>query len=146
MKVTVTRSIAAPVEQVFGMVSSVHEMAKLFPDRVLKIETLSENETGVGARHRELRLLGKREDVVEIETTEYVPNERVVSVADKAGSLWYTGFDLAPEGAGTLVTLTMEAQPKHVFARIMNAFMKSALRKGAATEVDEIKAHLERNV
>lgn len=144
MKVEAARKIDAPIDRVFNFVSNVHEMAKAFPDSVIKIETLSEHDTGQGARFREHRLLGKKEDVIEIETIEFVQNEHVKSVTLTAGSLWYTGFAVEPEGSGTLLTMTMEAQPQNLFARIMNIFLKLGMKKGAAEEIDKLKAHCER--
>ena len=143
MKVATTTKIDAPIDRVFNFVSNVHEMAKAFPDSVIKLETLTENDAGVGARFRETRLLGKKEDVIELETIEYVVNERVKSETLTAGSLWQTGFAVEPEGSGTLLTMTMEAQPQNLFARITNVFLKRSLNKGAAEEIDKVKAHCE---
>ena len=144
MKVEETRKVDAPIEKVFGFVSNVHEMAKAFPDSVIKIEVLSENDTGLGARFREHRLLGKKKDVIELETVEYVLNEKVASETVTAGSLWRTGFAVEPEGSGTLLTISMEAEPQNLFGRILLLLMKSKLKKGGAEEIEKVKAHLER--
>lgn len=144
MKVEATRKIDAPLDRVFNFVSSVHAMAKAFPDSVIKIETLTEHDRGLGARFRETRLLGKKEDVIVLETIEYIQNERVKSETLTAGSIWHTGFAVKPEGSGTLLTMTMEAEPQNFFARITNLFLGLGAKKGAAEEIDKLKAHCER--
>ena len=90
MKISVSESIDAPLTEVFGLVSNPLLMSKAFPESVKKMEVLSEHQQGGGARFRETRWLRGREDVIEIETIEYVENEKVLSVAETGGSLWYT--------------------------------------------------------
>ena len=139
MKISVSETIDAPLADVFEFVSNPVLMSKAFPESVKKMEVLSEHETGVGARFRETRLLRGREDVIEIETVEHVENERVLSVADTGGSLWYTGFAVAPGENGTVLTVSMEAQAKSLFVRITNFCMKPWLKKGGAQEMQGIK-------
>jgi carbon monoxide dehydrogenase subunit G len=144
MKISVSETIDAPPADVFKFVSNPVLMSKAFPESVKKMEVLSENDQGVGSRFRETRLLRGREDVIEIETVEYVENEKVLSVAETGGSLWYTGFAVAPVAAGTLLTVSMEAQAKNLFVRIANFCMKPWLKKGGAEEVQAIKDHFSR--
>ena len=75
MKISMSES---PVKEVFGLVSNPLLMSEAFPESVKKMEVLSEHQQGVGARFRETRLLRGREDVIEIETIEYVENEKVL--------------------------------------------------------------------
>lgn len=144
MNLTISRKVDAPPDRVFKLVSNIPEMSKAFPDKEVKIEVLTENVTGLGARFREFRRLGKKEDVIELEITEYVPSEHVVSETLAGGSIWQTGFAVVPEGEGTLLTLTMAARPQTIFARIMNLLIKSSLKKGAAEEIDSLKTFCER--
>ena len=139
MKISVSETIDAPLSDVFEFVSNPVLMSKAFPESVKKMEVLSDHEQGVGSRFRETRLLRGREDVVEIETVEYVENEKVLSVADTGGSLWYTGFAVAAGESGTVLTVSMEAQAKSVFVRIANFCMKPWLKKGGAQEMQGIK-------
>ena len=142
MKISVSESIDVPLTEVFGLVSNPLLMSKAFPDSVKKMEVLSEHQLGVGARFRETRLLHGREDVVEIETVEYVENEKVLSVAETGGSLWYTGFAVAPAGIGTVLTVSMEAKASSLVARIANFFMKPWLKKRGVEELKKIKEYL----
>ena len=144
MKISVSESIDAPLTEVFGLVSNPLLMSKAFPDSVKKMEVLSEHQLGVGARFRETRLLHGREDVVEIETVEYVENEKVLSVAETGGSLWYTGFAVAPADFGTVLTVSMEAKASSLVARIANFFMKPWLKKGGVEELKKMN-ELEQN-
>jgi carbon monoxide dehydrogenase subunit G len=145
MKVSMSETIDAPLEEVFNFVSNPVLMAKAFPESVKKMEVLSGHEIGVGARFRETRLVRGREDVVEIETVEYIENERVLSLADTGGSLWYTGFAVVAGDSGTVLTVSMEAQAKSLLARVANYCMKPWLIKGGTQEMEGIKAHFPRS-
>ena len=142
MKISLSESIDAPLTEVFGLVSNPLLMSKAFPESVKKMEVLSAHQQGVGARFRETRLLRGRENVIEIETIEYVENEKVLSVAETGGSLWYTGFAVAPAGIGTVLTVSMEAKASSLVVRIANFFMKPWLKKGGVEELKKIKEYL----
>ena len=144
MEVTKSCTIDAPVDRVFKLVSDVTAMSKAFPESVLKIEELTENGPELGARYREHRMLGKKEDVIELETTAYVENEYVAMETLAGGSIWRTGWTLAPHGQNTHLSLTMQAEPQAFYARIMNFFMKSALDKGAQEELVKIARGMKR--
>lgn len=137
-----SETIDAPVIEVFEFVSNPLLMSKAFPQSVKKMEVLSENQLGVGARFRETRLLRGREDIIEIETVDYVENEKVLSVAEAGGSLWFTCFTVVPAGIGTVLTVSIEAKAKSLAVRAANFCMKPWLKRGGVEELKRIKEYL----
>jgi len=141
MKMSISDIISAPLEEVFALVSSPVAMARAFPESVKKMEVLSEQRQGLGSRFRETRILRGKEDVIEIEIIEFVPNESVRSVAETGGSIWYTGFGVAPTNGGTQLTISIEARAQSFLMRIANFCMKPWLLNGGKEEMEGIKVH-----
>jgi uncharacterized protein YndB with AHSA1/START domain len=139
----VSRTIRAPIERVFEVVAHVEEFRKANP-RIVKIEFLSSQHTGVGTRFRETRKVGGREASCVLEVTEYVPPERVRIVSEMGGSIWDTVFTLKPVDEGVELTMVMEAHAKNFFARMMNALIKGMIRKAVAEDKDAVKAYCEK--
>ena len=111
-RVKVTRTINAPVQRVFETVSDITKFAETQPD-ITKIEFLSDQEIGVGARFKETRIMKGKEATVELEVTEYCPNERVRLVSDSHGTVWDSKFTTTANRADTKdLTLVMEARPQ----------------------------------
>ncbi len=141
---TVSLHVDAPVEAVFDAVAHIQNFREIVPD-IIKVEFLSEQQTGVGTRFRETRMMGKREAATELEVTEYRPHERVRMVADAGGTIWDTVFTtVAAPGSGTDLTLVMEARAYKLAARMFNPLIKGMVRKAIEKDMSAVKAHCER--
>lgn len=143
MQTTVTRVIDAPVAKVFETVAHIEAFSKVVPE-IVKVEFLGEQRTGVGTRFRETRRMKGREMSVELEVTEYEPGKRVRIVADTAGTVWDTVFEVQPKNGKTLLTMAMDARAHTLMARIFNLLIKGMVRKGIERDMDAVKAHCER--
>lgn len=88
-RMTVHRTINAPIEVVFKTVAEIENFSKAVP-HITKIEFLTECKKGPGTKFRETRLMKGKEATTELEVTEHVENERVRLVAGSHGTVWDT--------------------------------------------------------
>jgi uncharacterized protein YndB with AHSA1/START domain len=139
----VTRTIQAPVEQVFDAVAHIDRFSQIVED-IVRVEYLSEHERGVGARFRETRRMNGNEETVELEVTEYVENDRVRIVADAGGTVWDTLFTVAAGDRETTLTMTMEARAHKLLAKLINPLIKGMVRKSVEKDMDAVKVFCER--
>jgi len=141
---TVTRTICASAESVFEAVAHIENFSKIVPE-IRKVEFLSEQKFGVGARFKETRLMGKREGTTTIEVTEYASPERVRMVADEGGTIWDTTFTIRPTAADQVeLVMVMEARAHKFFAKLINPLIKGMIRKFIEKDLDAVKAHCEK--
>src|SRR6185295_361887 len=86
-RLVVMRTIDAPIDVVFRTVADITQFSRALP-HIVKVEFLSDARLGAGTRFRETRLMKGKENVTELEVTEYVENDRVRLVADNHGVVW----------------------------------------------------------
>lgn len=142
-RTTVSRVIHAPLEKVFDTVAHIDNFSKVVPE-IVRVEFVSENRSGVGARFRETRRMGKREMTVELEVKEYVENDRIRIVSDTAGTVWDSLFTVKPAAeSATELTLTMDAKAHEFLPKLVNPLFKGLIRKGIEKDMDAVKAHCE---
>ena len=142
-RTTVTRTIKAPVESVFKTVAHIDNFSKVVPD-IVKVEFLSEQKSGVGARFRETRRMGKREASTVLEVTEYVENEHVRLVSDQGGTIWDSVFTTKPNSDGTVeLKMVMDANAYKLFAKVVTPLIKGVVRRAIEKDLDAVKAHCE---
>ena len=142
-RVTVTKTINAPLEFVFQTVAEIENFSKAIP-HIVKVEFISENKTGVGAKFRETRIMmGKQAETV-LEVTEYSENDRIRLVSDEGGTIWDSLFTvkMTVDGATELI-LVMEARPYKTMARILNPITTFMVRKGVISDMDAVKQYCE---
>lgn len=139
-----SRQIKAPVAAVFDAVTNVENFPEKNAD-ILRVEILTEQKRGVGARFRETRRMGKREGTTELECTEYVENQRVRFVTDQGGAVWDSIFTTTASDGGTLLTLEMEARPHKFMARIITPLIAGMVSKAVEKDMDAVKAYCEGN-
>jgi uncharacterized protein YndB with AHSA1/START domain len=141
-RITIVRSIAAPVEKVFATVADIRQYASAVKD-IVKFEFLSEVRSGVGTRFRETRVMNGKEHRTELDVTEYVRNERVRMVADSHGTVWDTLFDVKAVDGQTVLTTTMDATSRKLLPRIIVPLMSGKIGKAIAKDMDGVKAYCE---
>jgi hypothetical protein len=139
---SVSRTINAPIELVFGRISDVRRFAEVSED-VLEIEFLSETTHGVGTRFRETRNMNGRKATTELEVTEFVENERVRFVSDAGGTIWDTVMAVTANGDTTDLEMTMDARPSNFVARIVNLVIKGMVTRAVTRDMDQLKAWCE---
>jgi len=141
-RTVVTRSIKAPINLVFKTVSEIENFSKAIP-HIMRVEFLSENKSGIGARFRETRLMRGKEVSTELEVTEFVQDSHVRLVADSHGTVWDTLFEVSPNNGGTELTMTMDARAYRLLPKILNPLMKGMVRRAIEQDMDMIKSFCE---
>ena len=141
-QVSVSKTIAAPVPVVFRAISDVENLPATNPD-IVGVEFLSAQRAGVGTRFRETRAMGSKQNVTELEITEYVENERVRMVADSHGTVWDTVFTVTPDSAAARLEIVMDARAHKLLPKLLNPIFKGLFRKGLAKHIDAVGAWCE---
>ncbi|MFT7680295.1 MAG: hypothetical protein ACI8QC_004301 [Planctomycetota bacterium] len=127
-------------ESVFTAISDVPGLPNTNPE-IVEVEILSTQTSGVGTRFRELRRMGKRELVTELELTEWDPPRSVRMLADTHGTVWDTLFTVSPVEGGTLLKLDMDARAHALLPRLLNPLMKGLFRKGLVKHLDALESY-----
>ncbi len=140
---TSSRQIKAPLDVVFQAITDIEKFPEKNPD-IVKVELLSDQKTGVGAKFRETRRMNDREGSTVIECTEYVENDRVRFVADQGGAIWDSVYVVKPHGEVTDLMLAMEARPHKLVAKIIVPFIIGAVGKAVEQDMDAVKTYCER--
>lgn len=137
-----TRTINAPVEQVFKTVSDIRNFSKAVPD-IVDIEMLSEISTGVGTRFRETRNMNGRKASTELEVTEYEENSRIRLVSDTHGTIWNSEFTVRDKDGRSELQLVMDARAYKMMSKMMNPFFKKIIQKALEKDMDAVKIYCE---
>ncbi|MFQ5843425.1 MAG: SRPBCC family protein [Planctomycetota bacterium] len=143
IRITVTRTIASPVEVVFATAADIRRFSKALP-HIVRFEFLSEVRSGVGTRFRETRLMRGKEQTTELEVTEYIQDDRIRMVADSHGTVWDTVFTVAPNEGGTTLAMTMDARAYKLFPRLLNPLVMGMIKKAVERDMDLVKAFCEK--
>jgi hypothetical protein len=139
-----TINIEAPLEEVFRTISLASEFSNAIP-HILEIEFLSEIHEGIGTKFRETRLMNNRKTTTTLEVTEFDRNKSIRIIAIAGGTTWDSLFSVKQEENHVKLTLEMEARPHHIFAKIMNYFIKDMLQKALKNDLKSVKEYCENN-
>ena len=141
-RITIQRRVEAPLAQVFSVLADSETFAAALP-HVVGHEFLTEQHQGVGTRFRETRLMNGKEEVTDLEVTEFVENEHVRVVTDSHGTIWDTVMSTSARGEHTDLELVMDARGHKLLTKLLNPLIMGMVRKAVATDVDLIKAYCE---
>ena len=141
-RLTITRTINAPIESVFQTVADIRQFSQAIP-HIERFEFLSDVPSGVGTQVRETRRMKGKEMTTELEVTEYVEHDHVRMVADSHGTVWDTLFTVRPNGAATELTLTMDARAYKLIPKVMNPLILGMIKKAVASDMDDVKVFCE---
>ncbi len=141
--IVVQRDIEAPIDRVFRTVAHIEQFQQAVP-HIVKVEFLSDVESGVGCRFRETRLMKGKEAITEVETTAYAANDRVRMVADSHGTVWDTVFAVTSVDGITTLTLSMDARPHKLLPRLINPLIKGMVARAVERDMDLVKEFCEK--
>jgi uncharacterized protein YndB with AHSA1/START domain len=141
-KITITKTINAPLELVFNTVADIRNFSKAVPD-IMDVEFLSDQKLGVGTRFRETREINGKEAATELEVTEYDENNHIRLVSDSYGTVWDSIFTVDNVGGKTKLTLVMDARAYKLLPKIMNPIMKFFIKKAIDKDMDAVKSYCE---
>ncbi|MCB9880969.1 MAG: SRPBCC family protein [Planctomycetes bacterium] len=138
--VTSVRTVSAPPQAVFDIISDPRRYAEIQPD-IVGIDVLQEDAEGRVERFRETRRMKGREAAVELRITERTPAKRIRFVSDAGGTTWDTVYSLRSEGEGTALHLEMQVRPYKFFARILTPLILPMVRRGIESDMDRVADH-----
>ncbi|MHC4850362.1 MAG: SRPBCC family protein [Planctomycetota bacterium] len=138
----VSRQINAPAATVFETVAHIENFSKAVPG-IVNIEFLTESRTGVGTKFKETRVMKGREATVELEVTEYEPNQRIRIVSDTHGTVWDTVFTVAENAGQTQLEMVMDANAYKLLPKLMNPLIRGMIQKAIEGDMDAVKAYCE---
>jgi len=136
------RTIEATPDHVFRTVADPEEFQKAIPDGST-VEYLTPNHSGVGMKFRSTRVNKGKPATFEQEITEFVPGQRVRMINVTHGTPWDSLFSVRPDGSGTVLTLTMDALPDRLFAKVMMRLIRGMVQKALEKDMDSVKAYCE---
>jgi uncharacterized membrane protein len=140
--VTVSRTILAPLETVWGIATDLRSM----PETMSVITEVDVLEGGdpfdVGTRWRETRLMMRREVVEEMEVTAVAPQRGYTVEANNHGAHYKTILAFVPVGSGqTEVTMTFEGtpqRPQDVIQRMLGALGLRVVRRALERDLADL--------
>ena len=139
---TVTRTLSAPPERAFELVTDLDGAAGRVR-AIKRIEKLVPGPTRVRTRWRETRVMFGREATEEMWVTGFEPCRRFEARAESHGCRYHSVYEFAPEGPGrTRVTLTFGAEPVSFGAKLMAPVAKmfmGSLRKCVEQDFDDLE-------
>lgn len=107
--ITVTDTLAAPIEDVFKAFTDIEHQAGRVSG-IKGIEVLTTGGFRLGTRWRETREVLGRVDDAEMEVTQFAQNAGYTISHEKAGVRIDTVFAFAPAGDGTTVSITFNLE------------------------------------
>lgn len=140
--IRISRQIHASKARVFSVVADIRNFSMALP-HIERYEFLTEQQSGVGTRFRETRLMGKREMATELKVTEYDPDNRVRMVAENHGTVWDTIFTTDEQNGTTELTMIMDAKARRLLPRMMNRLIRGMITKAVARDMDLVKEYCE---
>lgn len=146
MRFEIERTIDAEPGLVFDRASSFADTPR-FISGITACEVLTEGPVGVGTRFRETRRMFGREATEEMEVTRFERPAGYTLECTNHGCHYKSDLDFAATAdGGTRVSMSFDARPLNLFARIM-AFLTSPLTRRIATEcgkdIDDLKRSVE---
>jgi uncharacterized protein YndB with AHSA1/START domain len=93
-----------------------------------------------GARVKQVLKLGGSELVLDLELTRYEPPRVVESHAETNGVKLTITYDVAPAGAGTRLTQTVDAKASSLTARMLIPVVAGRLEKKVTTDLEQLRS------
>lgn len=145
MKVTVSTTVNAPIDKVFGVFSDVTKIEERI-DGIQKVEMLSDVTSGKGVKWRETRVMFGKEATEEMEITSYEKNKQYVVEADSHGTHYTSLIDFTEQDGQTTVTQVFEGKPYKLSSRLfalLGFLFKAASKKALQKDFDNLKTYIE---
>ncbi|MCG8653648.1 MAG: SRPBCC family protein, partial [Pirellulales bacterium] len=116
--ITITEKIAAPADLVFQRSTDIAAWPD-FISSITGVKLLTDGPVGVGTKFVETRMMYGREASEQMEVTEFDPPHGYTLEAENHGAHYYSRFRFQTDGTGTAVTLSFDAQPLTLMAKLL---------------------------
>lgn len=145
-KLSISEHFKCTPDQAFTAVTDFPN-APNYISGIIKTEMLTEGPVGLNSRVRETRTMFGREATEEMEITLWHPPKQAVIEARSHGAHYVSTYTVEQEGSGSKVSMSFEATPQTLMAKIMNVVfsgMAKTMEKMMAKDMMEAKIHAER--
>jgi hypothetical protein len=143
--ISVTKRVEAPVSQVF---TTFTDLASA-PERVqgiVEMELLTDGPVGIGTRFRETRVMFGKRATEEMEIVAFERDKSMLVQASSHGSEYLSKFTFDAKGDATDVTMTFNAKPITVMAKLMSPLgklMAGTMKKCVEKDLEDLKRCVE---
>jgi carbon monoxide dehydrogenase subunit G len=138
MQFAIKEQIDRSADEVFAALSNFSAAADMISG-ITKTEMLTEGPVGMGTRFRETRVMFGREATEEMEVTAFEVPHRYVLGGENHGCRYASEFLLTPKGGGTEVSMSFEATPLTLVAKIMSVLMRPMMKSMAKHCMQDLK-------
>ena len=110
------------------------------------VELLTDGPVGLGTKFRETRIMFGRQATEEMEITGFDAPRSYTTQASSHGCHYVTKMTFEPNGSGTDIQMSFNAEPQTVLAKTMAVMMKpmiGKMRDIVSKDMDELKAAIE---
>lgn len=114
--------VKASPEKVFAVATDFANAASRIKG-IKKLEVLTQGPVGLGTRFRETRVMFGKEASETMEVTAFDPPRSYTLSAASHGCSYLSTVSVAPEGAGSRLSMTFAGTPLTVGAKVMSALM-----------------------
>lgn len=150
MPLTTTRTIDAPLETVFQIVSEPQNYPQVFP-YISDVKFKEKADGGVDRRSTErnfevkisMRQINQPYWLL-FKEVQHVENESYRLLADANGCRWEISFAVRPVDGNTELLIVLETAPYRFYAKVMLFLFGSYLQQGLQKFADEVKKSCER--
>lgn len=121
-EVNVTRRVEASIEVVWTTITDIGR----YPERVgsyVRIEFVTHERTGVGARWRQWRTVFGREHEQTLRIVSWDPPRQLMAEARESGAAYVTTYQLAQETDATVVSMTFAVRPTNPLAALFQRLL-----------------------
>ena len=144
-RIKVTEHVEAPIERVFALATDFANAPDAI-EAITKVEMLTQGPVGKGTRFRETRKMFGREVTEEMEVTSFEPPSHYTLGCESGGCRYHSELRFERSGAGTDVSLTFDAVPLTLLAKVLSVVMRPMMKsmaKACAKDLADMKKLLE---
>lgn len=147
MNVSTSVTIHAPKEAVWAVITDWNKTADVISG-IRSLRVLEQPESGlIGLKWKETRVMFGKEAQETMWIIDAQPHQFYKVRAESHGSVYLSEMKVEESPEGCVLTMSFEAQPQTVFARIMGflmaGFMKKSTEKMCHQDLLDIKSYVE---
>ncbi len=138
---TITESVAAPPERVFGLATDLAGCAERVAG-IDSVEVLTDGPFAIGTRWRETRTMMGKRATEEMWITALEPGRSYTAEAESCGCHYTSVLTCEPDGEGTRLSLTFEGQPLTLTSKLLSPLgwlMKGQVRSMLAADLADLR-------
>ena len=146
-KLSISEHFDCTQDHAFNVVTDFPNAPK-YISGIIKTEMLTKGPVGLKTRVRETREMFGREATEEMEITDWDRPNRAVIEAHSHGARYISTYTVVAEGTGSKVSMTFEALPQTLMAKVMSFVMSglaNSLEKMMLKDLSDAKIYAEGN-